>query len=84
MQLARDLHKTKNELLGSMDADELSEWLAFSILLRREEEEELEKKEAEAEKSKQLLLQEKFKAIMGSKIDYGKKNKSGKKSPEGE
>lgn len=62
MQLARDLHKTRKELLQNIDSKEMSDWIAFYIYS------EQKKKEHQYE-NEQKVLQAKFKTVMGGKLN---------------
>lgn len=68
MQLARDLHMTKSKLLAEIDSNEIADWLAFSLAEREMQEEEEERQKKKEEEQRQIVLREKFKAIMGGKL----------------
>ena len=55
----------KNELLLRITSREITEWIAFYSMLNE--------KEPKIEKPNPMLLQEKFKALMGGKITKVKK-----------
>jgi len=61
MQLAHDLHMTRNKLLLEIDSREITDQLAYYTIRNKQRQKE-EKKEPE------ITLQDKFKNIMGSKI----------------
>ena len=75
MRLAHDLHMTRARLLKEIDSREITDQLAYYVLLAKKREEKEEKKEEKQE----LNLQEKFKCLVGSKIIKNKSFKKGKK-----
>jgi hypothetical protein len=75
MRLAHDLHMTRARLLSEVDSREITDQLAYYVLLKLRRKEEEEKKE----KKPEVNLQEKFKCLVGSKIIKNKSFKKGKK-----
>lgn len=67
MRLARDLGMSKTRLYAELDSDEIAEWMAYYIYCNQASEKMKKNNE-------QMVLQEKFKALMGGKI---KKKKTG-------
>lgn len=61
MQLARDLHMSRNRLLSEMDSREITDWLAFYIVRNKA-------KQKNEYNEKQTTLHEKFKSIMGGRL----------------
>lgn len=74
MRLAHDLHMSRARLLSEMDSRELTDQLAYYVLL-----DEQRGKNAEKKKEPEINLQDKFKCIVGSKIIKNKSFKKGKK-----
>jgi len=78
MRLAHDLHMTRARLLKEIDSREITDQLAYYVLLAKKRKEE-EEKEGKKEVKPETNLQEKFKCLVGSKIIKNKSFKKGKK-----